>query len=452
MPALSAPPFHVLTKPSGARCNLDCTYCFYVEKDRLRRLPGPSRMSDAVLEAYVRQYIASQDTPEVAFAWQGGEPTLMGIPFFERVLHWQRIHHGGKTIRNGLQTNGTLLNDAWGSFLSRHGFLVGISIDGPPALHDAYRVDRRRRPTSSAVLRGVEILHRHRVEFNTLTVVHRRNARHPAEIYQFLKKIGSRFLQFIPVVERWSRLPAEEAGPASRRNLDSPPATGADPSDAVTDWSVQPEDYGLFLNTVFDEWVHGDVGRVFVRDFDSTLAAWAGHPSPICIAAETCGNALAVEHNGDVYPCDHYVYPEWKLGNLLATDLRDLAHSPAQRRFGADKRDTLPAACRQCHYLFACHGDCPKLRFVPLPGPGTRISYLCPGRLAFFRHVDPYMQIMAGLLHRQRAPAEIMSLLRACAPAATPGRNATCPCGSGHRYKRCCGAKDRARLRPPPPR
>ena len=315
-------PFHILTKPIGPICNLDCQYCFYLEKEKL--YPGESRwrMSDEVLEKYIREYIHSQPVNEIHFAWQGGEPTLLGLDFFQKVVHLQKRHAGGKTIANAIQTNGTLINDDWASFLAGENFLVGLSIDGPRELHDRYRVDKQQQPTFDRVVRGLEHLQRRRVEYNTLTVVSRANAFEPLTVYRFLKSIGSQFLQFIPLVERRTL-----AGQGAEEALASPPHKEEPGAAEVTEWSVPAAQYGTFLCAIFDEWVRRDVGTVFVQLFDTALGNWLGLGSSLCVFAEKCGSALAMEHNGDVYSCDHYVYPRYHLGNILNQSLGSMLHS-----------------------------------------------------------------------------------------------------------------------------
>lgn len=400
-----------MTKPMGSKCNLDCTYCFYLEKERLYPGADGFRMKPEVLEAYVRDYIAAQPCDTVSFAWQGGEPTLAGLDFFRRAIALQQQYANGRKIENALQTNGTLLTDEWCEFLRAHDFLVGVSIDGPAHLHDAYRVDRAGRPTFAQVVNGIELLKKHGVAFNTLTTVHRRNSRQPIEVYRFLRHIGSGYMQFIPIVERNATAAANEANGLWL----APPPDHEDAAalDAqVTEWSVRPADFGTFLTTIFDEWVQRDVGRVFVQHFDAALANWVGQPAGVCIFSEQCGRALAVEHNGDVFSCDHYVYPRYKLGNLLAEPLATLVDLPQQQAFGRAKSDTLPRYCRECPVRFACHGECPKHRFLRTPSGDPGLNYLCAGYKKFFTHIDPAMNTMAALLTSGQAPASIMQLSR----------------------------------------
>lgn len=398
--------FHVMTKPIGPLCNLDCKYCFYLEKEKLFPSSENFKMTDEVLETYVREYIAGQDVPEVSFAWQGGEPTLLGVGFFRKVVALQNKYSSGKRIQNALQTNGTLLDDEWCEFLHANGFLVGLSIDGPARLHNAYRVDKKGRATYDEVLRGLRLLKKHDVEFNTLTVVNRANARHPLEVYRFLRDIGSGFIQFIPLVERLADTEATKLG----LDLALPPRADeeGDRRMPVTDWSVEPRQYGKFLCAIFDEWVRRDVGRTFVQLFDVTLGNWSGHGGGLCVFSENCGTALAMEHNGDVYSCDHYVYPRYKLGNILNSSLGELVASEFQRQFGRDKSKTLPRYCLECDVRHLCHGECPKHRFIRTPGGEPGLNYLCRSYKMFFHHSAPAMQRMAGLLRAGRAPAEIM--------------------------------------------
>jgi uncharacterized protein len=394
------PAFHVISKPVGPICNLDCHYCFYLEKENL--YPGNERwrMSPEVLERYIEQYIAAQQSPRVSFTWQGGEPTLLGLEFFEQVVALQEKHVQGKQIENSLQTNAVLIDDRWAEFLAQHKFLVGVSIDGPRELHDAHRKYKGGRGSFDDVVRGIEALQRSRAEFNTLTVVNRHNGEHPLEVYRFLKEIGSRYMQFIPVVERIAAQPT-----ADGLTLLLPSHGDAA---AVAPWSVEPDQYGRFLCAIFDEWVQHDVARYFVQIFDVALESWLGLTPALCVFRETCGSALAVEHNGDIYSCDHFVYPEHRLGNVLDTPLASLVNSPQQIAFGDAKRDTLPAYCRSCEVRFACHGECPKHRFTFTPDGEAGLNYLCAGYKRFFTHIDPFMRYMAAELQQRRPPANVM--------------------------------------------
>lgn len=395
--------FHIMTKPAGPICNLDCKYCFYLEKEKLYPETRHFAMPPEVLERYVERYIGSQAGSEVHFAWQGGEPTLAGLDFFRTVVALEQKYAGGRTIQNALQTNGTLLDAEWAEFLAQNQFLVGVSIDGPRELHDCYRVDKGQAPTFDRVMRGIRLLKEHGVEFNTLTVVHRQNSLQPLEVYRFLKEIGSGFLQFIPVVERKAAAP----GPDGLVLIQPSFAAAAE----VTEWSVEPLAYGQFLARIFDEWVRRDVGRIFVQQFDVALESWMGMEASLCVFRPTCGSALAMEHNGDVYSCDHFVYPEHKLGNLMEGPLEELVSSPQQEAFGLAKRDTLPRMCRQCEVRFACNGECPKHRFLTTPDGEPGLNYLCAGYEHFFRHIDPHMRFMAGELRAGRPPANIMRIV-----------------------------------------
>jgi uncharacterized protein len=411
-------PFHIMAKPHGPICNLDCTYCYYLEKENLYQASGRDyRMSDDVLEVYIRQYIQAQSAQHVSFAWQGGEPTLLGIPFFERVVELQQKHANGKTIDNAFQTNGTLLNNAWGEFVARNKFLIGLSIDGPEEIHDAYRVDKGGKPTFARVMRGLEVLKKHGVEFNTLTVINRKNSYHPQKVYRFLKQIGSKYLQFIPVVEQVATEP-DANGLVLIKPFARQPAS-------VSDWSVEPLQFGRFLAAVFDEWVLSDVGRTFVQIFDVALESWAGLPQSLCVFAPTCGNALVVEHNGDLYSCDHFVYPENKLGNILDKAIGSLVSTPQQTRFGSAKA-MLPSDCQHCDVRFACNGECPKHRFTTTASGEYGLNYLCVGYKHFFHHIDPYMRFMVHQLSQNRAPARVMEWARTQGPRAfqtTAGRS-----------------------------
>lgn len=403
-------PFQVLTKPVGSVCNLGCTYCYYLEKAHLYPSTKSFRMPPEILEKYVRDYIAAQPGPVVSFAWQGGEPTLLGVDFFRQAVALQRQFAAGKRVENAFQTNGILLDDEWGAFLAENNFLVGISIDGPRDLHDLYRQGKGGEPTFDRVMAGLEILKRHQVNFNTLTTVHRQNAEQALKVYQFLRKVGSGFMQFIPIVER----AAPPATAATGLWLAPPPESpdAAEAEAAVTPWSVHPTTFGRFLCTIFDEWVQHDVGRVFVQQFDAALANWVGQPPGVCVFSEKCGRALAIEHNGDVYSCDHYVYPSYKLGNVREASLSAMVDSPEQRLFGEAKSDKLPRYCRECPVRFACHGECPKHRFLLTPTGEPGLNYLCTGYRLFFGHIDGAMNTMGALLAMHRPPAAIMEMPR----------------------------------------
>ncbi|HEY1090669.1 MAG TPA: anaerobic sulfatase maturase [Burkholderiaceae bacterium] len=400
---------HLMAKPVGAKCNLDCGYCFYLEKEAYYPERERYRMSDAVLEAYVRRYLAAQPTPEVEFTWQGGEPTLMGLEFFERAVALQRLHAGGKTVRNTLQTNGTLLDDEWAAFLKRENFLVGLSLDGPRALNDAARPDKQGRSSFDAVMAGMAALKRHGVNFNVLVTVSSANVHQPRAIYRFLKEQGVGFIQFNPVVERAAR-PAEAViglhfakAPALSR------AVRDDAHAAVTPHTVGAEAYGDFLIAVFDEWVRADVGLVHVMNFEWALASWVQLPPTTCIFSPECGRAAIVEHEGSVYSCDHFMYPEYRLGNLLTDDPAALLDSPAQNAFGKAKAATLPGQCQRCEFRFACHGECPKNRFIADERGEPGLNYLCAGYLRYFRHITPAMNRIAQLLAQGREAAEVMA-------------------------------------------
>jgi len=391
-----------MAKPAGAACNLDCAYCFYLSKHDLADGPGPGHMDDEVLERFVRDYIASVTGDEVVFTWQGGEPTLRGLDFFERVVALQRRYaKPGQRIENDLQTNGVLLDEDWARFLRTHRFLVGLSIDGPKDVHDALRVTKRGRPTFDDVMRAAELLKRHGVRFNTLTCVHRYNARRPLDVYRFLRReLGSTFLQFIPIVEpRDFRTTAPQAWDASQLPAaGTPRAKPGHPLSVVTDWSVDPDDYGYFLRKVWDEWQSRDLGKVYVDFCETLVAQHMGLPSQICVFAQTCGKGVVVEHDGGVYSCDHYVYPEYRLGSVADRSLGDMVFSPRQVKFGYDKSDALPRYCRECAFLIDCWGECPKNRFVRPPDGEPGLNYLCPGLKAFFAYAAPKAQRIADTL------------------------------------------------------
>jgi uncharacterized protein len=498
--APSAPPFerqgiHVMAKPIGPICNLDCAYCYYLHKEEL--YPGTTswRMPEHTLETYIRQYIEAQPpgVEEITFAWQGGEPTLLGVEFFRRAVAFQKqFAPRGTKVVNSLQTNGTLLDEEWMTLFKEHHFLIGLSIDGPADLHDRYRFDKHGAGTFVAVRHALQLLQRAGVEFNALVVVNRHNGDHGKRVYTYLRDSGVKFLQFIPIVERrgvgahGERLvPLEIPSPAEKSDLsldighltlgieDSASMTNAQcemtddkslpprspsPADLVSSRSVLPDQFGTFLIKIFDEWVRRDVGKVFVQIFDQALSAWLGIEPSLCVFRRQCGRALALEHNGDLYSCDHFVEPEWLLGNIHHTPLAELAASDRQRAFGEAKESTLPRYCRECEVRFACNGECPKNRFLTTPDGEPGLNYLCAGYRRFFNHVDPYMRLMAEELKAGRPAANVMTQFKRHAsqrgtnvgdpsalaigrrPARTPKfRNELCPCGSGRKYKRCCG-------------
>lgn len=392
--------FQAMAKPTGPVCNLNCTYCYYLEKRKIYKDTASFRMSDILLEKFIKQYIWVQEVNTIQFVWQGGEPTLLGLDYFKKVVAFQHKHADGKKIENAFQTNGTLLDDEWCAFFKKYNFLVGISIDGPRHVHDEYRLYRNGTASFDHVMRGIFLLQKHKVEFNTLTVIHRQNAKHALEIYNFLKFIGSGFLQFIPIVERTKNI-----ADSATLNLVGPD----DPDAFVTDWSVRPDEFGKFLVTIFNEWVKRDVGKVFVLQFDAALANWVGESPGICVFSKTCGDAVVVEHNGDVYSCDHYVYPEYKLGNINQDTLFGIVKSEKQRVFGQHKLTGLPQQCITCKYRFACHGECPKHRFLKTLEGEHGLNYLCSAYKVFFAHIDPYMQFMKAELKANRPPSNVMN-------------------------------------------
>ena len=428
--------FHVLAKPTGAVCNLDCTYCFFLSKELL--YPGSGfRMAGDLLELYLSQLIeAHAGAPEVVVAWQGGEPTMMGLDFFRRAVRLaDGMRRPGQRIAHTMQTNGTLLDDEWGEFLAAQGFLVGLSVDGPRDIHDAYRVDKGGKGSFDRVMRGLGVLRRHGVDWNALGTVHAANQDRGLETYRFLRdECGARFMQFIPIVERTTPdlLPVANDGwgdkPADRPFY-------AQRGDVVTERSVSPGGYGRFLIDVFEDWVRRDIGEVYVQMFDVALANWYGEQPGLCVHSETCGLALALEHTGDLYSCDHYVEPGYRLGNIRDKKMLDLIATPRQAEFGRAKRDTLPRYCRECDVRFACHGGCPKDRFATTPDGEPGLHYLCPSYQAFFRHIRPVMAEMCELLDAGRAPSEVAR--RYARADATRGRNDPCTCGSGRKWKNC---------------
>ena len=393
-------PLYVMVKPAGARCNLGCKYCYYLEKSRLYEHDRRHEMSDALLEKFVKEYIEAQTMPQVLFTWHGGEPLLRPLSFYEKALGYERMYARGLQIDKAIQTNGTLLTDEWCEFFKANNFLVGLSIDGPQAMHDAFRRTKTGQSSFKRVMEGVRLLNKHGVEWNAMAVVNSANADRPLEFYHFFKEIGCHYIQFAPVVER-------RASRSDRLTL----ASGTQPDGELTDFSVTPEQWGHFLCIIFDEWVRHDVGEYYIQIFDATLANWYGEAPGVCTLSAECGNVGVMEYNGDVYSCDHFVYPEYLLGNLHEKTITALMCSEAQKRFAQMKRQQLPRQCRECKYLFACHGECPKNRFAKDRYGQLGLNYLCPGWCQFFHHVAPYMDYMKGQLDQGLPPANVMAAI-----------------------------------------
>ena len=395
-----AKPMYVMLKPVGSKCNLDCDYCYYLEKENLYEKKNPV-MSEDLLERFVKQYIESQTMSEIMFTWHGGETLMRPLSFYKRAIELQKQYARGRRIENSIQTNGTLLNDDWCRFFKENNFLVGISIDGPKEFHDEYRRDKMGRPSFHRVMRGIELLKKHEVEFNCLAVVNDYNVDYPLEFYNFFKEIGCQYIQFTPIVERIRKdntISLLKLATARQR------AHEAD----LAHYSVPADKWGSFLCAIFDEWVKDDVGKIFIQIFDSTLANWVGEQPGVCTMAKTCGHAGAMEFNGDVYSCDHFVFPEYRLGNINKKTLTSMMYSDEQLKFGNDKFDSLPKQCRECDFLFACYGECPKNRFVKDKYGNDGLNYLCQGYYQFFSHVAPYMDFMKKELQAQRPPANVM--------------------------------------------
>lgn len=400
--------FHLMVKPIGPVCNLRCKYCYYLEKAKLypqaNNRSDDYKMLDEMLESYIKNYIASQptDNPEVLFAWHGGEPTLLGLPFFEKAVALQQKYGDGRKMTNSLQTNGMFIDDAWAAFFKKHNFLIGISIDGPEDLHDAYRKNQNGQGSWSRVMKSVELLKKQGVEFNTLTVINRLNAEDPLRVYEFLKSIGSDYMQFTPIQDRCATNENETL------RLVANDYTG---EAIVTDESVLPGQWGYFLIQVFDQWIKNDVGKIFVRQFECAVEAWCGYNPTDCIMSNSCGDALVMEHNGDVYSCDHFVYPQFKLGNILQTPLLQMAAATRQKQFGNQKSSTLSKQCRQCKYRPACNGECPKHRFVTNKD-GEKIAYLCGDYYAFFEHADSLLRAIRQLLNEGKEASGVMKMFQ----------------------------------------
>ena len=384
--------FNIMIKPAGSLCNLRCRYCYYLDKADIYGGKEP-RMTYEMLETFIREYIAANDVPEVVFNWHGGEPLLMGLDFYRKALELQRKYAAGKKINNTLQTNGTLVSSEWARFFRENEFLIGVSLDGPKDVHDCYRAGKGGGSTSERVVKGIAELYKAGVDYNIMTTVNSKSEGRGLEIYQFLKGAGTRFIQFMPVLEH-----------VKDGRIVRPDEEGSQ----IAPWSVSAEGFGRFLCDIFDYWVRHDVGRVFVNQFDSTLALWCGVQPGICTFAETCGGNTVIEHNGDLYPCDHFVYEDYRIGNVLETDLRTLMASEKQIRFGIDKRNGLPKKCVTCRWYFACHGECPKHRFNRTDSGEPGLNALCDGYNMFFSHVAPYMERMKQLLSEGRPPADIM--------------------------------------------
>jgi uncharacterized protein len=426
------PAFHVLAKPTGATCNLACSYCFFLDKELLYP-QSKFRMSEEILENYIRQLIESHRSPRVTVAWQGGEPTLMGLNFYRKAIEFQeKYRRPGMTFENTMQTNGTLLNDEWCEFFKENNFLIGVSLDGPAHLHDIYRLDKGGRPTFDKVIRGLRLLQKHGVEYNILVTVNRVTGDHGREIYRFLRdEVGANWIQFIPVVERIN---------PDGLNL-------IQVGDQVSVRSVRPKQYGRFLVQVFDEWVHNDVGNVFVQTFEAALRNWMRLPtSGMCVFEKTCGFGLALEHNGDLYSCDHFVEPDYLLGNINQEHMFEMVGSQVQHKFGQDKHATLPKYCLECPVLFACHGECPKNRFTETPGGESGLNYLCGGYKAFFHRIDEPMKILAMLMNTGRPAADVMQILdkekdKVIRAYQNARPEEPCPCNSRLPYQECHGWK-----------
>ena len=397
-----AKPLYVMLKPAGAHCNLACKYCYYLEKNKLYPTAQRHLMSDEMLEQFTREYIEAQTMNQVLFTWHGGEPLLRSIDFYRKALSLQQKYAGGRRIDNVIQTNGTLLTDEWCEFFAQNHWLVGISIDGPQPDHDHYRLTAAGKPSWKKVMQGIKLLKKHGVEWNAMAVVNAYNANHPMEFYRFFKENGCQFLQFTPIVERQTR---HEDGRtlASLADKDEIPLSEA---------SVTPEQWGYFLSAIFDEWVRKDVGKIFVEIFDCTLANWMGISPGICAYSKECGHAGVMEHNGDVYSCDHFVFPEYKLGNIRDHSLIDMLYGEQQQEFSRLKHSSLPRQCKECDMEFACHGECPKNRFMKDKYGDSGLNYLCPGYYHYYQHVAPYMDYMKQELMSQRPPSNIMKVVQ----------------------------------------
>ena len=394
-------PLYVMLKPVGAVCNLACDYCYYLEKSNLYKDLPKHVMSEELLEKFIEQYLNSQTMPQVLFTWHGGETLMRPVSFYKKAMELQKKYGGGRTIDNCIQTNGTLLTDEWCEFFREHNWLVGISIDGPQEFHDEYRRNRQGMPSFVKVMHGISLLKKHGVEWNGMAVVNDYNADYPLEFYHFFKELDCRYIQFTPIVER---LFSHRDG----RHLASTSQSGAVD---LADFSVSPEQWGNFLCTIFDEWVRADVGSFYIQLFDSTLANWMGEQPGVCTMSRSCGHAGVMEFNGDVYSCDHFVFPEFKLGNIHTQTLTEMMYGERQAAFGRMKHESLPMQCKECEFLFACNGECPKNRFCRTSSGEEGLNYLCRGYYRFFKHVAPYMDYMKNELMHERAPANVMHMV-----------------------------------------
>ena len=397
-----ARPLYVMVKSVGSVCNLSCDYCYYLEKSKLYNEAKNHVMSEDLLEKFIDEYINSQTMPQVLFTWHGGEPLMRPISFYKKAIELQKKYARGRTIDNSIQTNGTLLTDEWCRFFKENNFLVGVSIDGPQEFHDEYRKNRQGQPSFAKVMKGIELLKKHGVEYNAMAVVNDFNADYPLDFYHFFKEIDCHYIQFTPIVERISER-------ADGLSLSSPIQNE---KAELTDFSVSPEQWGNFLCAIFDEWVREDVGNYYIQLFDSTLANWIGEQPGVCSMAKNCGHAGVMEYNGDVYSCDHFVFPEYKLGNLYSNTLVEMMYSDKQAKFGEAKSKTLPTQCKECEFLFACNGECPKNRFTFTETGEPGLNYLCKGYHKFFKHIAPYMDFMKKELMNERPPANVMEWIK----------------------------------------
>ena len=397
-----ARPLYVMVKSVGSVCNLSCDYCYYLEKSKLYKEAKNHVMSEELLEKFIDEYINSQTMPQVMFTWHGGEPLMRPVSFYKKAVELQKKYARGRTIDNSIQTNGTLITDEWCRFFKENNFLVGVSIDGPQEFHDEYRKNRQGQPSFAKVMKGIELLKKHGVEYNAMAVVNDFNADYPLDFYHFFKEIDCHYIQFTPIVERISQR-------ADGLSLSSPIQNE---KAELTDFSVSPAQWGNFLCTIFDEWIREDVGNYYIQLFDSTLANWIGEQPGVCSMAKNCGHAGVMEYNGDVYSCDHFVFPEYKLGNLYTNTLVEMMYSDKQTKFGEAKSKTLPTQCKECEFLFACNGECPKNRFTFTETGEPGLNYLCKGYHKFFKHIAPYMDFMKNELMNERPPANVMEWIK----------------------------------------